>query len=71
MITPETATTYVLDYMQDAGVSIAVVRVEFNAECYEPAYDVFFSARWDHNESVTEECMTVWAQSDGSLYGEW
>ena len=72
MLTPETATTYVLQYALANWNDCAIHAVTPNTtDCVELAFDVHVSVRWDDLSDPTLEVMTVWAQADGSLYGEW
>ena len=71
MLTPETATTYVLQYALANWSDCAIHAVTPNTDCDELAFDVHISVRWDELSDPTLEVMTVWAQADGSLYGEW
>ena len=71
MLTPETATIYVLQYALANWSDGAIHAVTPNTDCDELAFDVHVSVRWDDLSDPTLETMTVWAQADGSLYGEW
>ena len=71
MLTPETATAYVLQYALANWSDGAIHAVTPNTDCDELAFDVHVSVRWDDLSDPTLEVMTVRAQADGSLSGEW
>ena len=70
MLTPETATAYVLQYALANWSDGAIHAVTPNTDCVELAFDVHVSVRWDDLSDPTLEVMTVRAQADGSLSGE-
>ena len=70
MLTPETATTYVLQHALANWNDGAILAVTPNTTCDELAFDVHVSVRWDDLSDPTLEVMTVRAQADGSLSGE-